>query len=83
MSSSRPRACLLSYKRSADEHPQTTDDPTDHVPKLTLILATAASMVCMLALFAVAALAAGPVSDAPAPGDTARPQAALCFLHRL
>jgi hypothetical protein len=54
------------------------------VPKLTIILATTASMVCMLALFAVAALAAGPVSDAPAQGaGKARQAAGLCFLHRL
>jgi hypothetical protein len=54
------------------------------MPKLILILATAASMLCMVALFAVAALAAGPVSDAPADaGAKARPAAGLCFLHRL
>jgi hypothetical protein len=53
------------------------------VPKLTLILATVASMLCMLALFAVAALASGPV-DAPAHGSkNAKPAAGLCFLHRL
>jgi hypothetical protein len=58
--------------------------PTYRVPKLTLIIATAASMLCMLALFAVAALASGRVSDAPAQvGGKARPAAGLCFLHRL
>jgi hypothetical protein len=54
------------------------------VPKLTIILATATSMVLMLALFAVAALAAGPVPQTPAQGGgKARPAAGVCFLHDL
>jgi hypothetical protein len=56
------------------------------VPKLPLIIATAASMLCMLALFAVAALAAGTGSEPPAQsGGKARPAATqgVCFLHNL
>jgi len=55
------------------------------VPKLPIIIATAASMLCMLALFAVAALASGPVSQAPAgAGGKTRPAPqGICFLHDL
>jgi hypothetical protein len=56
------------------------------VPKLPIIIATAASMLCMLALFAVAALAAGtgpePSAQSRAKGRPAATQG-LCFLHRL
>jgi hypothetical protein len=54
------------------------------VPKLTIILATATSMVLMLALFAVAALAVSPVPQTAAKGaGKARPAAGICFLHDL
>ena len=55
------------------------------VPKISILTATIASMLLMLALFVTAALAAGPLpAQAPAGKDgKGRPAAGLCFLHRL
>jgi hypothetical protein len=49
------------------------------VPKLSIIIATAASMLCMLALFAVAA---DPAPQTSAQKGAKAPQG-ICFLHDL
>jgi hypothetical protein len=56
------------------------------MPKISILTASLASMVCMLALFAVAALAAGPVPQTAAhgkPGKARQAPQGVCFLHGL
>jgi hypothetical protein len=53
------------------------------VPKISTLTATLASMLCMLALFAVAAFAAQPPAGAGKPVKGRRAPQGVCFLHDL
>jgi hypothetical protein len=51
--------------------------------KISILLASLASVLCMAGLFVTVALAAGPPAGQPAGAHANARPAALCFLHDL